>query len=84
MAWSRFTLISLELNLPRLVVMSTTPLAPFVAIECGGSSILQYGYALHFLGRDILDITLDTIYHEKWGIAIQTLHAADVEGWIDA
>lgn len=22
-----------------------------VAIECGGSSILQYGYALHFLGR---------------------------------
>ena len=24
------------------------------------------------------------IYHEKWGIAIQTLHAADVEGRIDA
>ena len=55
-----------------------------VAIECSGSSILQYGYALYFLGRDILDITLDTIYHEKWGIAIQTLHAADVEGRIDA
>ena len=55
-----------------------------VAIECGGSSILQYGYALHFLGRDILDITLDTIYHEERGVAIQTLHTADVEGRIDA
>ena len=55
-----------------------------VAIECSGSSILQYGYALHFLGRDILDITLDTIYHEERGVAIQTLHTADVEGRIDA